>query len=132
MQMHIHGWLIPWWWPEGLGIASATIYLSTIKTVAACVAARPHRMRVLAFCGFLANLYGLYFGILAFFLPFALPIIPAMLFFGVLIFYPRLVAKWRGFNVYATVCVALCCLYATSELLWLLNIRLFHHQLHIP
>jgi len=76
VEIHFYGLTIPtWWWPEGLGIASAAIYLSAIKTMVEDASARPHRMRLWAFGGGLASLYLFYFG---FQIPFMLLAFPAM------------------------------------------------------
>lgn len=122
--MHLHlliKSISAWWWPEGAGLTTATVYLVTLKAVE-FRALKPSRMRLLALCGLLASLYLLYFGMQ---FPFWLPVVPAVLalfFFGTLTFLPRLISKWQKFHIYATACVALSFVCALWELLRLMQL----------
>lgn len=123
VEIYFYGLRTPiWWWPEGLGITSAAIYLSAIKTMVKDAPGRPHRMRLLAFAGGLASLYLFYFGLQVPLMLLAFPAVAALIVFGVLIFYPRLFLKWPSLRTYLTTCVATSLICALSQLVHLLSL----------
>jgi hypothetical protein len=111
-------------WPEVLAIVAGAIYLTCIKIVAVQNPSAWRKVRLLFFLGFLACAYAIYLGIWPSIYSFAsLFVVLSPFAFAVAIVRPNLIVSRPILRAYLTVCVALSCICALSELLWLVHLR---------
>lgn len=107
-------------WPEGLMITAAIIYLSGTNIWAPDVSVSPTRIRLLSFVGLFVTGSTVLLGIVpSYYTIIAIPLIPAALVFGVLVFRPQLIQKWHWLRVYLKISVIISGLAWTVQLLWL-------------
>lgn len=111
-------------WPEVLAIMAGAIHLTSIKTAVAQSPSAWYKVRLLFFLGLLPCAYTIYLGVWpSIYSIAALFVVLSPFAFAVAIVRPNLIVSRPILRTYLTVCVALSCICALSELLWLVHLR---------
>jgi hypothetical protein len=100
-------------------ITAAVIYLRGMMTAAKSSPTSSTSVRFLSFVGFFVTAALLFLGVISpYYAIVAIPVIPAPLVFGVLIFRPTLVSQSPKLRIYLKLCVAAAALTWAFQLVW--------------